>query len=600
MSPHQFVDRSRRGLRTITTVALTLTLVSSFSVFGFGCSDKKSADPAHTLRLSVPAKIKGMDPIFADDLYSGTEVSRVYEGLLQYHYLKRPYQLIPSLAEAMPDISKDGKTITFKIKKGVLFQDDPAFKDNGGKGRELTAEDFIYSFKRLADPKLHSTGWWLFENKVVGLDEWRDPAKGGADYTKAVVGLTAPDRYTLQIKLNQPNAQFLFALAMPFTLVVAKEAVEHYGKEFLNHPVGTGPFRLAEFNPASRVIWVRNPTYRKELYPSEGEPGDKEAGLLEDAGKPLPFADKVIVTIFEESQPMWLTFLSGKLDLAGIPKDNYQQAVGPNKELTPELKTKNIRLTKVVNPDVTFTSFNMTDPLVGKNKYLRQAMSLAYDESQYIDLFYNGRALSAQSPIPPGIQGYDPKFRNPYRQFNVAKAKELMAKAGYPDGNGLPPLEYATLADSTSRQSTEYSQKMWSAIGVKLKVNTYSWPEFQATVRNKKAQVYAFAWNADYPDAENLLQLFYSKNGSPGPNNSNYANPEFDKLYEKALTLQDTPERAALYKKMVDIVVEDCPWIFNSHRVIFGLQQQWLKNYKPHAFEHSLVKYYRLIPELRK
>lgn len=587
----------RKQLRQVFVI---LVLVS-FGV-SLACTSKSKNDPPGTLHISTPAKIKGLDPIYADDLYGGTEVGRVYEGLLQYHYLKRPYVLIPSLAEALPSVSADGKTFTFHLKKGVLFQDDVSFKNTGGKGREMIAEDFVYSFKRLADPKLSSSGWWIFDGKIVGLNEWREEASKSesTDYNKAVVGLRATDRYTLQIQLTQRSTQFLYFLAMSFAGVVPKEAVDHYGKEFINHPVGTGPYRLAEYNPSSKLVWVKNPTYRLELYPSEGESGDKEAGLLEDAGKPLPLSEKIVVQIFVESQPMWLSFLSGKLDYSSIPKDSFNQAITPTKDLTPELKAKNIRLLKAPQLDITHESFNMTDPVVGKNKLLRQAISLAHNEDEVIHIFYNGRAEAAQSPIPPGLSGYNPEFKNPYRQFNLTRAKELLAKAGYPGGKGLPPIEYATLADSTSRQMVEYLQKSLAVIGVVLKVNTYSWPELQASIKNKRGQMWGFAWGADYPDAENFLQLFYSKNASPGPNDSNYSNPEFDRLYEKSLLLQDSPERTALYQQMVKMIVEDCPWIFGAHRLSYALVHPWLKNYKPHDLDHTRAKYFRIEPSLKK
>lgn len=578
---------------------------TAFAVIGFlaltsACTNQTKTESPNTLRLASTSKIKGLDPAFADDTYANTQVSQAYESLLQYHYLKRPYVLTPDLAESMPEVSKDGKVITFKLKKGVLFHDDPCFKATGGKGREMVADDVVFSFMRLADPKLNSTGWWIFDGKIVGLNEWREAAKAGPDYSKPVDGLKALDKYTVQITLKQRSAQFLYALAMPFTAIVPKEAVEHYGKEFLNHPVGTGPFRIAEYDRNSKLVWVKNPTYRQEFYPSEGETGDKENGLLADAGKPLPLADKVIFQIIEESQPRWLNFMAGKLDLTDIPKDNYQQAITPSKDLTADLASKGIRLSKVPGLDITHLSFNMTDPILGKNKALRQAMSLAYDEAELIELFFNGRALAAQGPIPPGIEGYDPSLRNPYREYNVQKAKELMAKAGYPDGTGLPPLEYATLADSTSRQMTEYTQKMFAKIGVQLKVATYSWPEFQAAVKNRRGQLWSFAWGADYPDAENFLQLFYSKNASPGPNDSNYSNAEFDQLYEKSLTLPDSPERTAIYKKMVAILIEDCPWIWGVHRMSFALVQPWMKNYKRHELEHATSKYYRVDPAAKK
>jgi len=577
-------------------------LILALAVGAPGCTSKSKNEPPGTLHLASIAKIKGLDPAFADDLYSGLEVQKGYDSLYQYHYLKRPFQLIPNLAESMPEMSADRKTLTIKLKKGVVFHDDPCFKESGGKGREFIAEDVVYTYKRLADPKINSTGWWIFDEKIVGLNEWREAASkaGKADYAAAVEGLKAVDPYTIQIKLTKKSEQFIYFLAMTFASIVPREAVAFYDKEFLNHVVGTGPFRLEEFHGSSKIVWVRNPTYRKDLYPSEGEPGDKEAGLLEDAGKQLPFADKLVMTIYEESQPLWLNFMKGNLDFVAIPKDNFGVAVTPSKELAPEFVQKGIKLQKTPMLDITHYSFNMHDPLMGKNKYLRQAMSLAYDSGPLIELFYNGRAVAAQGPIPPGLAGYDKDFKNPHRQFNLAKAKELMAKAGYPDGKGLPPIEYVTQSDSTNRQMTEYAQKSFGAIGVTLKVNTYSWPEFQASVKNKKGQLWSFAWGADYPDAENFLQLFYSKNVSPGPNDANYANPEYDKLYEKALTLPDSAERTAIYKKMVSLLSEDCPWIFGVHRLRYDLNHPWLKNYKYHDVEHSRHKYLRVDPALKK
>ncbi len=589
--------KNRKSPLVITAAAVIAALVSVS-----GCTKSNQLDPTNTYYTSSTAKIKGLDPAFADDLYSGLEVTRIHEGLLQYHYLKRPYTLEPALAEAMPTISKDGKKYTFKIKKGVVFQDDRAFKATEGKGRELVADDFIYSFKRLADPKLNSPNWWLFDGKIEGLNAWRDAAKkaGKTDYAIAVPGLKAIDSHTLEIQLATRSYQFIYALAMPSTTVVAREVVEEYGQEFLNHPVGTGPFKLAEYNPSSRIVYVRNPTYRKEVYPSEGVAGDEAAGLLADAGKTLPLVDKVVMTVHAESQPQWLNFMQGQLDAAPIPKDSFAQAISASKDLTPEMKAKGIVLFKEPSLDLTFTSFNMTDGLVGKNKFLRQALSTAVNYSEIIELFYNGRAVSAQGPIPPGLDGYDESFQNPYKQFNLEKAKALLKQAGFPEGKGLPPIEYLSLADSTARQMTEYYQKSFAAIGVQLKVSTFSWPEFQQSVKNKKGQVYSFAWSADYPDAENFLQLFYSKNSSPGPNNSNYSNPEFDKLYEKSLTLSESPARTALYKKMAAIVVDEVPSLLGVHRVTYGLTHPWLKNYKPHEFNHGMSKYYRIETSLRK
>jgi oligopeptide transport system substrate-binding protein len=577
-------------------------VVSISLLFAFVSCTSKSKDPANTLHIASVVKIKGLDPIMSDDLYSSQEVARTYDGLLQYSYLKRPYTLEPNLAESLPQMSADGKTLTIKLSKGTLFQDDPCFKESNGKGREFTADDVVYSYKRLADPKLTASGWWIFDGKIVGLNEWHDAMTNAAtsDYTKVVDGLQALDRYTVQIKLKQRSYQFQYFLAMPFTFIVPHEAVEYYGKDFVNHPVGTGPYKLTEFNPSSRLIWDRNPTFRKQLYPSEGEAGDKEKGLLADAGKPLPLSDRVTVQIIEEDQPRWLSFLSGKLDYIDIPKDNYAQAVGKDKELLPELKQKNYVLNKSSSLDVTHVSFNMADPVVGKNKLLRQALSLAYDSNVVIDLFYNGRAIPAQGPIPPGLAGYDANFKNPYRQFSVEKAKELLAKAGFPGGKGLAPLDVVAQATTTDRQMTEYMEKAFAAIGVKCNISQNSWPQFQDAIKNKKGQLWAFAWLGDYPDAEDFLQLFYGKNVSPGSNDANYVNPEFDKLYEKSLTMPDSPARTDVYKQMVKIVTEDTPWIFGAHRMTFTLLQPWTKNYKYNDVDAGYFKYIAIDTALRK
>jgi oligopeptide transport system substrate-binding protein len=578
--------------------SLSLSFLMVLALAVNGCVSK-GKDTSNTLHVAVVAKIKGMDPAFTDDLYSGTMSGTVHEPLLHYHYLKRPYELEPLLAEAMPEVSKDGLTYTFKLKKGVLFHDDPAFE--GGKGREVTADDFVYSWKRLADGKLNSPQWWVFDGKIAGLNEWHDASlKGGPDYAKPVEGLQAADRYTFRVKLTKPSAQFIYFVAMTCASVVAREAVEKYGKEFINHAVGTGPFRLESIDGSSKVIFVRNPTYRKELYPAEGAPGDREAGLLADAGKPIPFVDKLVVNVITEDQPRWLNFLAGKLDISGIPKDNFSQVMAGPRELKAEFASKGLKLDITPSMDITHTSFNMKDPLVGKNKLLRQAMSLAFDEAKSLELFYNGRGIIAQGPIPPGIAGYDPSYKNPYRQFNVDKAKEFLAKAGFPGGKGLPPLEHPTLADSTNRQMDDFLTQSMAAIGIQVKHNPLSWPEFQAAVRQHRGHIWSYAWGADYPDAENFLGLFYSKNVSPGPNDSFYQNPEFDRLFEAALKLRDSPERTALYQKMRDIVVEDVPWIFHLHRLTYSLAHPWVHGYKYHELDHGRYRYVRVEAGARK
>lgn len=577
---------------------LAVAVITASSLFATtGCTKKVDANDT-TINTVLPANVKGLDPMRANDLYSATVIAQLYEGLLQYNYLKRPYTLEPALAESMPVVSDNGLTHTFKIKKGVKFHDNAAFPD--GKGREVTAEDFIYSFKRLADPKNASEGFWIFDGKIKGLNEWATAVRSKtADYNTPIEGLQAPDQYTLVVKLTQPYFQLYYVLAMPFALVVPKEAVDKYGAEFINNPVGTGPFMLAkaaDWVRNSKITLKKNPNWRVENYPSEGEPGDAEKGLLADAGKPMPFADALVFSELPESQPRWQNFMKGNLDFADIPNDNFDSSVNKNnpKELAPELVKKGIMLDIVPNLDVTYYGLNMRHPLLGKNKALRQALALSQDSATLVAKFLNGRGLPAQGPIPPEIDSYDPNFKNPYAQLNIEKAKALLASAGYPEGKGLPELTLDCLADGKSRQQAEYFANNAAAIGVKVKINTSTWPQFQDRIKTGKTQISAIAWGADYPDAQNFLQLFYSKNVSPGPNDTFFSNAEFDKLYEDSLKLPPGTERTALYVKMRDIVVEEAPWIFSAHRVGYFVKHGWLKNFKYNYIALDRYKYLRV------
>lgn len=555
------------------------------------CTSK--VDPKdNSIAVAFTANVKGMDPLSANDQISITVIAEIYETLLHYNYLKRPYQLEPMLAEAMPTVSADGLTYTFKIKKGVNFQDDPSFP--GGKGRELTAADFVYSFKRIADPKNQSEAFWIFDGKVKGLNEWAAALKDGkADYNTAIEGLQTPDANTLVIKLNKPYYQLAYVLAMPPASVVPHEAVDKYGKEFLNHPVGTGPYKLESWIHNSKVVLVKNPTYHQDLYPSEGMPGDKEAGLLADAGKQLPFADKLVFNELPEDQPRWQNFMKGNIDKIEIPNDNFDSVMNGGK-LKEEVTKKGIALTITENSHIGYIGFNMLDPVLGKNKLLRQAMSYAYDSETFRTKFQNGRSTIAQSPLPPGLEGFDPNFKNPRKKFDVAEAKKILAQAGYPEGKGLPTFTFEGMSDSKARQHAEYFKQSMAAIGINVNISTNTWPQFLDKIKNAKAQIWEVQWLADYPDAQDFLQLFYSKNASPGPNDTNYKNPEFDKLYEKSLDLPPGQARTEIYKKMRDIVVEEAPWIFITHLNTYELQQGWVHNYKPSDIIPDYYKYIRV------
>ena len=564
------------------------------------CFKVKRDSNEKVLNLRIRAQVKGMDPVQTDDLYSGREAGRVYEGLLRFHYLKRPYVLEPNLAESLPEVSEDGLTYTFKIKKGIVFQDNKCFPN--GKGRELEAKDFVFSLKRLADPVINSPGWWLMQNKIAGLDEWRkaNTGKSEINYDADVEGLQALDKYTLQFKLKRPFPQFQYGLAMGFTFAVPREAVEFYGKDFINHPVGTGPWILPKFTQSNKIVYKKNPTFRDDFYPTEGGPGDKEKGFLKDAGKKVPFLDRLVIHIVEEGQPAWLNVRKGNYDFLRVPSDQFNQAMSVEGGLKPEIKALGFQLDATPDLDVTFRAFNNIHPLFKDNVKLRRAMSLGIDTEEMIKLFYNGQGIPAQGPIPPGIAGYDPDYKSPYIKYDVKEAKRLLAEAGYPGGKGLPEIVYDTSSSSIYRQLGTFFKKQMAGIGIKVKVITNPWPELQRKVKTASNMMYGMAWGADYPDAENFLQLMYGPNKSPGANGSNYDNPEFNALYKKAALMQHSPERTKIYKRLNQIGAEDVPWIFGLHRVTNHITTGWFKNYKYTALDFGSGRFYNMDPELKK
>jgi len=554
----------------------------------------RSRTPLNSIAYSLKSNVKSLDPAQAGDEYVNEVVPNIVEGLLQYHYLKRPLEVIPQLADGMPKVSKDGLTHTFKIKKGVRFQDSEVFPD--GKGREVVAADFIYSWKRIADTRTKSDGFWIFDGKIKGINEWRDKlAKGTGKFEDPIEGLVAPDDHTLIVKLNKPYFQLYYVLTQAYAGVIPHEAVEKYGAEFLNHPVGTGPYKLDHWIRGNKVILSRNPNWHGETYPTEGEKGDLEAGLLADAGKPLPFVDQLIFYEIPEDQPRWLTMMKGAVDFSDLPKDNYDGAVEKDaKTLKPQLVKKGIRLFIAPNADIVYISMNQEDPILGKNVNLRRALALAYNTVPSLEKFYNNRGIVAQSPIPPGLDGYDPNFKNPWKEFNLEKAKEYLAKAGYPGGKGLPPIEYSTTSSSTSNQMAEYLEQQFAPLGIKIVVVANSWPQFTDRIRTKKSQIFGIAWRVDYPDPQNMFQLLYGPNSSPGPNNSNFNNPEFNKLYEESLTLPPGPARTKIYQKLRDIFVDQLPWIPTVHRLDYRILHSWVKNYKHNPIMHGDYKYMRV------
>jgi ABC-type transport system substrate-binding protein len=547
------------------------------------------------------SRIKGLDPAVAGDVASSLIVGRIYEGLLEYSYLDRPYRVQPLLAAALPEVSADGLTYTFRIREGIYFQDDPCFP--GGKGRELTAEDFVYSIQRIADLKTASSGYWAFNNRLVGLDEWRAATSGDAptDYDTPVEGVTAPDRYTLRIRLNAPYPQLLWILAMHYSFAVPREAVEFYGDQFVNHPVGTGPYVLGSWKRNYRIECVRNPkwneTGRIERYPSAGSEADRAAGRLDDAGKPVPFVDRIVQYVVDDGATTWMMFLSGQFGYSGISRDNWDAVITPDSGLIEDLKGQGVSLLSGPTLDLYYIGFNMDDPLVGKNKTLRQALSCAFNPELLVT-YYNGRITPVYGPLPDPLAGFKPE-PTAY-SFNLEKARRLLAEAGYPDG--IDPATGRRLeitlelggASPDVRQVVDLMAGMFDQVGVVLKASYNNWPAFLDKMDRRQAQLFQLGWVADYPDAENFLQLFYSANASPGPNHANYVNPAFDKLYEQMRGLLPGEEKDRICEQMADLVIEDCPWIFMYQPMEFAVLHDWIRNYSLHAFPYTLIKYRRV------
>jgi ABC-type transport system substrate-binding protein len=519
------------------------------------------------------------------------------------------------LAAELPKISEDGLVYTFKIRKGIYFHDNPCFA--GGKGRELVAEDFAYSFKRVADVKNASSGFWAFNKRIKGINAFHDASKGSepTNYDMDVEGLKAIDDHTLQITLTEPYPQLLYILAMHYSFAVPREAVEYYGKKFVNNPVGTGPYELVEWRRNSRIEFYRSPkwkeTGRVETYPTNGTPEQVSSGLLRDAGKPIPFVDRVVQYVIDDTTTSWMMFLSGQLGVSAISRDNWDAVITGDKKLNSSLEARGITLVTSPTLDLFYLGFNWDDPIVGesadpeqnvRNRKLRQALSCAYD-FDLLNQFMNNRLYPIGGPIPQPLAG-SLKEKSPY-SFNLEKAKRLLVEAGYPEGIDRSTGRRLELtmelgsATSNTRQMMELMADMYQKIGIVLKASYNTWPAFIEKMNRRQAQMFQLGWVADYPDAENFLQLFYSKNESPGPNHVNYRNADIDRMYEKIRTMLPSMERTAIYEEMAGIIIEDCPWIFMYQPMDFGLTHSWYENYVSHAFPYGMGKYRRVNAETR-
>ena len=575
-----------------------------------GCvfSAAQAADPTKVIRQVFPAAETGFDPAGVQDLYSATIEQAVFETLLTYDYLARPAKLVPLTAEALPQITDEGRTYTLRIRKGIHFIDDPAFK---GKKRELTAADYAYSLKRLIDPKIRSPWAWLVEGKIVGLDELAEAAKktGRFDYDAKVAGLETPDRYTLRIRLTQADYNLSYILAHEPTSAVAREVIEAYadtGGRAMANPVGTGAYRLKQWVRSSKIVLEANPDYRGFTWDfKSSDPADRKL-IAEMKGKKMPQVGRVEVSIIEEDQARLLAFQSGELDLMDLGGPLAPNVLDGGK-LKPEFARKGIQLSRIVDPAIVYHYWNMQDPVVGgfsKEKIaLRRAMAMAYDVAEEVNVVRNGQAIEAEYPIPPGVVGYDATYRSSVK-YDPATANALLDKFGYrkgPDGwrnlpDGKPfTIRYASRPDSLGRQQDELWKKALDAIGVRMEVQKDKFPELLKLERQCKLMMRTASWIADWPDAENFMQLLYGPN--TGQNNNACARiPEYDKLYEQSLRMPPSKERDRLYHEMTKIIEAYAPWRLDVLTYRNMLVQPRVLGYKKHPILHNEWAYIDIAP----
>lgn len=661
------------------------------SILLAGCSDKPLNSPysqentkENIIYSSFQERPKHLDPVRS---YSSNEyafIAQIYEPLFQYHYLKKPYELIPLTAKEMPNVyyldknfkkTNNKKNIHYskyilKIQKGILYQNHPAFYKESGtykyhnldsnsvnninkikdfdkeSTRELIVDDYIYQIKRLADSKNHSPILGVMKEYIYGFEEYNHKLnklnslsnKNKIHYIKKnnIIGIKKIDDYTFSITLKKQYPQFIYWLAMPFFSPMPWEADLFYSQNVLKKknitlnwfPVGTGAFKLTENNPNLRMVLEKNENFRGEIYPSLSDKIINRKLHSINSKKVIPFIDKAIYSLEKEQIPRWNKFLQGYYDNSGIASDNYDQAVSLNSSgdisLTDELSKKGIHLKTATAASTYYIGFNMLDSVIGgnqeKSRLLRQAITLAIDYEEYISIFTNGRGIVAQSPIPPGIFGYQDGI-NKYNETiyeiknknvvkkNINKAKKLLIQAGYQNGvnqnTGKPLVLYfeATGSGADTYAFLNWLRKQFKKIDIQLVTRVTDYNRFQEKMINGTGQIFQWGWNADYPDPENFLFLLYGKNGKVkfgGENASNYENKEFDRLFLKMKNMQNSTERKKIIDKMLKIIQNDCPWIWGFHPKSFSLSHQWVENVESNLMANNTLKYKKINNTLRE
>jgi len=560
--------------------------------------------------LRIPQTTAGprtLDPVSGSSVYDNTAIVQVYETLLQYAYLQRPLELEPLLLAEMPVELDGGTRYRFKLRDDVYFQDDPCFPN--GRGRRLVTDDVFYSWKRFADPTYRLENWARVDNMIVGFDEFKDEqgarvARGERfDYSAPVEGMVKINDREFEVVLREANRQFLFKIATFQTAIVPREAVEHYGPDQMNRRmVGTGPFRLVEWLPGTRITFERNPTFREVFYPTAMSDEDRARGLDRAVGERLPIVDRVEFTYFVETTPMWLEFKAGQLDFTTVPQAAYEEAFDQRRgQLRREWRGRGIDYQPVPLADFIYRGFNMLDPLVGgytpDRIALRRAIAMCLDLEEINRSRYNNLPIIYDGFIPPGVDGHLPAgtLQPPNRGPNFDEARRLLREAGYTVVNGrvtdLPPIDLFTSRGADSEQIVEMFARNLTQVGIRINPRYVDFAQLVEALNDSRAPMFSLAWSLAYPDAEYNLQLFYGPNRAPRPNNFNFENEEYDRLYRKIKTMPPSSERTAIYRRMQEIVNEYCVFLGSQARIRQYLVHPWLKNFKATEDFYNFYKY---------
>jgi ABC-type transport system substrate-binding protein len=596
--------------------ALTLALALLLGCDGTPPAGPNVREAAKVLRVTFQAAETGFDPVKVSDYYSGTVIEAIFDPLLTYDYLARPAKLVPNVAAALPVVTDSGRTYTLRIREGIRFTPDPAFRDSP---RELTAADYAYSFKRFLDPKLRSPYAFLFEGKIVGLDELAAQAKksGRFDYDARVAGLETPDRYTLRIRLKEADHNFSHVLAFPLTGAVAREVMEAHGEDAGSHPVGTGPFLLKDYTRSSRIVLEANPDYRGSVWDFAPGPDPRDRELAARMkGQRLPLIQRVEVSIMEEAQSRWLAFQKGQTDMEYQLAELAPNFITADGKLKPEFAERGIQLERSVDPEIIYLYFNVRErignqanPIGGFSKEriaLRRAIAMAYNIDDQIRIIRKGQAIRAHYPIPPGVAGHDPRYVS-YIPYDPRAANALLDRFGYrrgadgyraqPDGTPLT-VRYSSTPTERDRQFDELMKRSLDAIGIRMEIHKDRFAELIKLGHECRIMLKMTAWIADYPDGDNFMQLLYGPNTGQS-NSACYESPEFDRRYEKSRLLPDGPERDRLYREMTRLMEVETVWLLTDSRYRNVLLQPHVVGFRQHPVLHQAWLYIDLEPAAR-